>query len=138
MLARFRVNRSHHAVLGRSGVYATHIVITLKKEQSPNDLVPSQADIDMGREMVLLTLNRLLAPQPLYHVADWLADTVLPQVLDITPEKVYDNRLGRTLDRLYPHLGELWVRLASRAIQVYGVDLSVRHWDITSIYFEGA
>lgn len=114
------------------------ILTDLQVQQTTNDLVPSQADIDMGREMVLLTLNRLLAPQPLYHVSDWLVDTVLPQVLDITPEKVYDNRLGRALDRLYPHLGELWARLASRAIQVYGVDLSVLHWDITSIYFEGA
>lgn len=103
-----------------------------------NGLVPSQADIDMGRIVMLLTLNRLLAPQPLYHVQDWLAETVLPQVLDILPQKAYDNRLGRALDRLYPHLGELWAGLASRAIQVYDLDLNVLHWDITSLYFEGA
>lgn len=106
--------------------------------QTTNDLVSSQADIDMGRIVLLLTLNRLLAPQPLYHVADWLGDTVLPQVLNIAPEKVYDNRLGRALDCLYPHLGELWARLVSRAVQIYDLDLGVLHWDITSIYFEGA
>jgi len=114
------------------------ILADLQVRQTTNALVPSQADIDLGRVMVLLTINRLLALQPLYHVADWLAETVLPQVLDIAPEKAYDNRLGRALDRLYPHLGELWARLAARAIQIYNLDLNVLHWDITSIYFEGA
>jgi len=114
------------------------ILTDLEVRQTTNALTPSQANVDMGQVVILLTLNRLLAPRPLYHVADWLGETVLPQVLDVAPEKVYDNRLGRALDRLYPHLGELWARLASRAIQVYGLDLSVLHWDITSIYFEGA
>lgn len=114
------------------------ILTDLGVRQITNELVPTEADIDMGRIVLLLTLNRLLAPQPLYHVRDWLAETVLPEVLDIAPEKVYDNRLGRALDRLYPHLGELWARLAGQAIRVYDLDLNVLHWDITSIYFEGA
>jgi transposase len=114
------------------------ILTALQVRQATNELVASQADIDLGRIVELFTLNRLLAPQPLYRVGEWLAETVLPQVLDIAPEKAYDNRLGRALDRLYPHLGELWARLVSRAIQVYDLDLSVLHWDITSLYFEGA
>jgi len=114
------------------------ILTGLQVRQLTNALVPSQADIDLGRIVNLLTLNRLLAPQPLYQVAAWLAETVLPQVLAITPAQAYDNRLGRALDCLYPHLGELWARLASRAIQVYNLDLNVLHWDITSIYFTGA
>lgn len=114
------------------------IVNALQVRQTVNERVPSRADIDMGRIVELLTLNRLLAPQPLYRIRDWLAETTLPQVLKVAPEQMYDNRLGRALDRLYPDLGELWASLVSRAIQVYGLDLSVLHWDITSIYFEGA
>jgi transposase len=114
------------------------ILTGLQVRQTTNELVPSQADIDLGRIVELLTLNRLLAPQPLYRVAGWLDETILPQVLHITPEKVYDNRLGRALDRLHPHLGELWACLVSRATQVYDLDLSILHWDITSLYFEGA
>jgi transposase len=101
-------------------------------------LVASQAAIDLGQVLVLLTLNRLLAPQPLYGVQDWLTSTVLPQVLQITPAQCYDQRLGRALDRLYPPLGELWAQRASQAIQVYDLDLTVVHWDLTSSYFEGA
>jgi transposase len=114
------------------------ILYDLQVRRITNAQVPSQADVDLGQIVVLLTLNRLLAARPLYHVKDWLAESILPQVLDVKPEKVYDNRLGRALDRLYPHLGELWACLVSRAIQVYDLDLNVLHWDITSIYFEGA
>jgi transposase len=103
-----------------------------------NGLVSSQADVDLGRIVLLLVLNRLLAPQPLYRVQEWLAETVLPELLAISPQQMYDNRLGRALDQLHPQLGELWVRLVSRAVRVYDLDLSVLHWDITSLYFEGA
>lgn len=114
------------------------ILRALEVCQTVNDLVPTEADIDLGRIVLLLTLNRSLSPQPLYQVQDWLTETILPEVLGIAPEQVYDNRLGRALDQLHPHLGELWARLVSRAVQVYDLDLNVLHWDITSIYFEGA
>jgi len=114
------------------------ILTALQVRQLTNALVPSQADVDVGRIVEVLTLNRLLAPQPLYQVQDWFAETVLPEVLDLAAEKVYDNRLGRALDRLHPQLGELWASLVSRAIEHYALDLSALHWDITSLYFEGA
>lgn len=114
------------------------VLADLHVASATNNLVPSQADIDLGRIVVLLVINRLLAPRPLYRVEDWLAETVLPELLDIAPEQVYDNRLGRALDRLYPYLGDLWARLAAEAVRVYNLDLNVLHWDITSIYFEGA
>ena len=114
------------------------ILSGLQVRRIVNELVPSQADIDPGRVVELLVLNRLLSPKPLYQVSDWFAETVLPEVMDIHPQQVYDNRLGRDLDRLYPDLGELWARLVSQAIQTYKLDLNVLHWDITSLYFEGA
>lgn len=114
------------------------IITALQVRQTTNELATSQADIDLGRIVELLVLNRLLAPQPLYHVQDWLAETVLPEMMDVSPGQMYDNRLGRALDQLYPHLGELWASLVSQAVEVYDLDLSVLHWDITSIYFEGA
>lgn len=113
------------------------ILTALEVRSVTNDLVPSQADIDLGQVLVLLVLNRLLSPKPLYRVGEWLAETVLPDVLEIAPQQLYDNRLGRALDRLCPHLGELWSRLAARAVQVYDLDLHILHWDITSLYFEG-
>jgi transposase len=58
--------------------------------------------------------------------------------LDVPTAKLYDNRLGRALDAVYSHLGEIWARLVVRAIQGWQLDLSILHWDITSFYFQGA
>jgi hypothetical protein len=80
------------------------ILADLQVRGMVNQLVPSGADIDMGQMVVLLVLNRLLAPQPLYEVQDWLGETVLPDVLGIRVGQAYDNRLGRALDKLYPQL----------------------------------
>jgi len=114
------------------------ILETLGLRQTVNAVCPTQADLDLGRVVLVLVLNRLLAPQPLSWVDQWLAHTVLPIALDLPLHKVYDQRLGRTLDALHAHLGEIWTRLVVRAIQVWKLDLSILHWDITSFFFTGA
>jgi transposase len=114
------------------------ILTALAVRQTVNDLVTSEADVDLGQIVVLLVLNRLLAPRPLDGIQEWLAGTVLPEVLGVRVAQAYDNRLGSALDRLHPQLGELRRRIVCRAIQVYELDLTALHWDLTSIYFEGA
>jgi transposase len=113
------------------------ILETLRLREMVNGLRHTRADIDLGRIAELLTLNRLLAPQPLCWVKRWASDTILPEVLDTPVDKLYDNRLGRALDALHPFLGEVWASVAARAVTVYQVDLSIVHWDITSFFFEG-
>lgn len=114
------------------------ILDALQLRARTNATVPGQADIDLGQILVILTLNRLLAPQPLYQVQPWLGQTVLPALLAVDPAQLYDMRLGRALDRLYPHLGSIWAQVASQAIRHYDLDLTALHWDLTSLYFEGA
>ena len=41
------------------------------------------------------------------------------------------------LDELHPVLGEAWAAIAARAVSQEGLDVSVLHWDTTSVYFEG-
>lgn len=84
------------------------ILQTLGSRETVNSLRYTRADIDSGRIAELLTLNRLLAPQPLCWVQRWTSDTVLPEVLDMPVGKLYDNRLGHALDALHPCLGETW------------------------------
>jgi len=114
------------------------ILDTLGLRHTVNGLCPSEADLDVGQVMQVLVLNRLMSPQPMCWINRWVARTVLGLALDVPAAKLYDNRLGRALDAVYPHLGDIWARLAVRAIQVWQLDLSVLHWDITSFYFEGA
>lgn len=42
-----------------------------------NQFCPSEAEVDVGRIVLLLVLNRLLAPQPLCWVNRWLGQSVL-------------------------------------------------------------
>ncbi len=94
------------------------ILDTLDLRGIVNAVCPSEADLDLGVVALVLTLNRLMAPQPLYWVNRWLAQTILPVALDVPSLKMYDQRLGRALDALYPHLGEIWARLVIRAVQL--------------------
>lgn len=103
-----------------------------------NELRPSKGSIDLGRLVEVLLLNRLMSPQPLYHVGEWADQVVVTQMFGLRGEQLYDQRFGRTLDELHPWLEEAWIRIATDAVQCENVDLSVSHWDTTSIYLEGA
>jgi transposase len=98
---------------------------------------PSGADLDNGTVALVLVLNRLMAPCPLYKVAAWLGKTTLPETLDIEAEKLHDRRLGDLLDALHPHLDCIWKELVHQAIHEFGIRLDFVHYDITSVYFEG-
>jgi transposase len=110
----------------------------LQVRETINALRWSRADIDLGRVVEVLLLNRLMSPQPLYHVGEWAAQTVIVPMFGVRAQQLYDQRLGRALDELHAFLGEAWQRCAVRAIQQEGIDLSVLHWDTTSVYLEGA
>jgi hypothetical protein len=95
-------------------------------------------DLDVGRVVEVLVLNRLLAPQPLVHVETWLAETAIPDLLGLAADQCNDDRLARALDGLAPHREALWQDLIVGAVTQYGVDLSQLAYDITSIAFCGA
>jgi hypothetical protein len=84
---------------------------TLQVRQVINRHCPSQAEVDHGTVALVLVLNRLLFPLPLYQVADWVGQTVLVAGLGVPAAKFNDDRLGRTLDALYPHLEEIWLEV---------------------------
>ena len=110
---------------------------TLGLREVINQTLVSVNEVDNGTVALVLCLNRLLAPRPLYRVEDWLAETILPEYLGIDAAKLHDDRLGRFLDDLAPHRERIWQTLSLRAIKHYHVDLSVLLYDLTSVYFEG-
>jgi transposase len=134
---RQAIGQAHTVTLGALPLFYP-ILDTLDLRGVVNAVRPTKADVDLGVVALVLVLNRLMAPQPLYWVNRWLAQTVLPAALKLSPPKLYDQRLGRALEALNPYLGEIWARLVVRAVQVWHLDLSVLHWDITSFYFTGA
>ena len=109
----------------------------LQVRQIINGRAPTGADIDLGRVVEVLTLNRLLAPRPLNHVGEWVEQSVVGPMFGLDISQLYDNRLGRALDDLHPILAEAWVELVSQALGQEKIDIGVLHWDTTSIYLAG-
>ena len=110
---------------------------TLQVRQLINRHCPEQRDVDHGTVAIVLVLNRLMLPLPLYQISEWVGQTVLVSVLGIPASKFNDDRLGRTLDALYPHLNAIWGDIVAVALQKSGVDLSVIFYDVTAFVTHG-
>jgi len=110
---------------------------TLHVRQIINRHCRSQAEVDHGTVALVLVLNRLMCPLPLYQVADWVGQTVLGAVLGWPAAKFNDDRLGRTLDALYPHLETIWLEVVETALLKADIDLSVIFYDLTAFVVQG-
>jgi len=102
-----------------------------------NRYCPTESPVDHGAVTLVLVLNRLVAPRPLYRVMDWLAQTVLSDALGVPVAKFNDDRLGRTLDALAIHAQAIWQDIASQALVRYPIDLSVVFYDLTALVMSG-
>jgi transposase len=98
---------------------------------------PTAAEVDHGTVAMVLILNRLVAPRPLYRVADWLARTVLVYQLGVSAKKFNDDRLGRTLDAISEHSRDIWQDIVHRALVQGNIDLSVIFYDLTAFVVHG-
>lgn len=110
---------------------------TLQVRQIINRHCRGQAQIDHGAVALVLVLNRLMCPLPLYQVADWLGQTVLVTVLGLPATKFNDDRLGRTLDALYPHLEQIWLEVVELALLKTQIDLSLIFYDLSAFTAHG-
>jgi transposase len=102
-----------------------------------NRYCPTESQVDHGAVSVVMILNRLVAPRPLYQVMDWLASTVLSDYLGVPAAKFNDDRLGRTLDALASHAQAIWQDIVSQALLRYRIDLSVLFYDLTALVMTG-
>ena len=110
---------------------------TLGVRQIINRHCPTCAEVDHGTVALVLILNRLMWPLPLYQVADWVGQTVLEAVLGVEAAKFNDDRLGRTLDALSPHLETIWLEVVETALLKADIDLSLIFYDLTAFTVHG-
>lgn len=99
---------------------------------------PSGAQVDHGAVVVVLALNRLMAPRPLYKVADWFGQTVLVTALGLPAAKFNDDRLGRTLDAIAVYQREIWLDIVHQALRRFDIDLRFLFYDLTALVAHGA
>jgi len=91
-----------------------------------------------GQVVEAMIANRLTSPTPLVRVIDWARAWAVEHCFGIAPEVLNDDRLGRALDAIAPHLDQIAGTVGARAVIRFGVDVSQIHWDMTSISLYGA
>jgi transposase len=109
----------------------------LQVRQIVNRHCPTAAEIDHGTVVLVLALNRLMAPRPLYKIADWLGQTVLVHQLGVPAEKFNDDRLGRTLDAMSQHPQAIWQDIVDQALRRTKLDLSLIFYDLSAYIAHG-
>ena len=98
-----------------------------------------------GREAVawadviaILVIGRLCEPSSELHVAEqWYRTTALEDLLGVSSEQIYDERLYRALDRVLPHKEAIEKHLVQRLGELFDLDYDLLLYDVTSTYFEG-
>jgi transposase len=109
----------------------------LKVREIINRYCPTQSPIDNGAVALVLVLNRLMAPRPLYKMVDWLSTTLIAEHMGFSKSKFNDDRLGRTLDALAEHLPAIWADIQQQTLLRYKIDLSVVFYDLTALIMTG-
>ena len=96
-----------------------------------------QAEFAHGEIVEAMVACRLYNPVALYRVEQWAREEGAEHFLGIPAEKLNDDRLGRTLDAIFPHRYSIMAHIASRAACEFGVPLEVLHYDPTHFLFYG-
>lgn len=97
-----------------------------------------EREVPTGQVIETLILNRLsLRPTPISRVEDWARGQAVEEVYGFTGEALNDDRIGRALDEIHPHLMDLWASLVVKGAQSYHLRLDQLHSDVTRLAFEG-
>jgi hypothetical protein len=91
------------------------------------------AHISHGQVIEALIAGRLSSPTPMFKVNQWAAQWAVEEVFGITPDFLNDDRIGRALDAIAPHLAQINGGVGAKAIAEFGIDTTRWHWDMTSI-----
>jgi transposase len=95
------------------------------------------AELTHGQVIEALVANRLTSPSPLVHVQSWARDWAVGEALGVEPELLNDDRIGRALDAVAPHLDQIAGSVGVAAIEAFGIDVTRLHWDMTSVSVHG-
>lgn len=103
--------------------------------------IHSQQHISSGEVLKAMILNGLgFVSAPLYLFEEFFTGKATAHLIGegIEPSHLNDDRLGRVLDKLYEaDLSELFVSIAARAADRYGVAKDSVHLDATSFHLHG-
>jgi len=101
-------------------------------------LSPGRESVPWAEVIAILVIGRLCEPSSELHVAEqWYRTTALEDLLGVSSEAIYDERLYRALDRVLPHKEAIEAHLVQRLGELFDLDYELLLYDVTSTYFEG-
>ena len=101
-------------------------------------LAVRREEIPWATMSLVLVLARWCDPSSELHLAEQGYESMgLADLLGVSAEKVNDDRLYRTLDRILPHKAALEKHLKQRLGELFQIEYDLLLYDVTSTYFEG-
>ena len=98
-----------------------------------------QREVPTGPIIEVLIVNRLAQrPTPISQLGAWAQTQALAAVYGLSADALNDDRIGRALDEIHPHLVDAWAALVLKGVQTSGLRLDQLHSDVTRVAFEGA
>lgn len=118
---------------------ALQLIHKLRFDELLEAVMPhGREEIPWSKMALVLAICRLCNPSSELYIAEhYYKSTAMPELLGIPPEKVYDERLYRALDKLLPHKKALEKHLKERLGSMFGLKYDLLLYDVTSTYFEG-
>jgi transposase len=108
-------------------------------EHLPKD--DSRTELPTVTALLVLFANLLMAREPVYGVGEWAA-LFPPDLLGLRQQdlsRLHDDRLGRSLDRMFEGIGPtLILAVVRHVIQEFAISLDELHNDSTTVSFYGA
>jgi transposase len=94
--------------------------------------------ISWARLAEVLVISRFCEPSSELHIAEhFYRKSALPDLMGISDEDIYDNRLYRALDKLLEHKDDIQKHLKERLGELFHISYDILLYDVTSTYFEG-
>ena len=110
----------------------------LQVAETINRMVSSEAEIPLGSVAEIIILSRFAKERvPMYQLHTFCAKNGLDTLYQIDALMLNDDRVGRCLDAMHPHLCDLKTALILRGIKTFDLTVNQIHTDITNILFEG-
>jgi len=101
-------------------------------------LLQGREEIGWDVMACILALARLCEPSSELAIAErWYEKTALDELLGVANDRISDDRLYRTLDRVLPYREAICRSLQDRYATWFGTTFDFLLYDVTSTYFEG-
>lgn len=94
--------------------------------------------ISWARLAEVLIVSRFCEPSSELQIAEhFYRKSALSDLMGISDEDIYDNRLYRALDKLLEHKEDIQKHLKERLGELFNISYDILLYDVTSTYFEG-